>query len=348
MELLAKELPVKEQALIGERDFKGGITWSDWDKNLDSLVANDEIVGPAVTDQKLWSLSTTEFKELNQKTRTYDAAIGDNYFWWLRSPAEGGDISSSTVRFRDYASDTIAFSGVNSPNEYIRPALSFKLQDVLFMSGNKKTATVDGKLAEASALEGTTKFTIKDSSMRLTVNSITKSGSKLYISFSNASTGAKNYVSCILTSKSTGDVVYYGKLADCSKKGSGTAAIPLDSVADGSYTLQFFAEEANEALYSDFCSIPVTVDLTMDGENGTVSKSPLIHEHSYSGWTMNSTHHWKECIAENCPLSDDNSLKDSYGEHIYDQKIAEEKYIAKIMINRKIRVFHWLFCVVCC
>lgn len=86
----------------------------------------------------------------------------------------------------------------------------------------------------------------------------------------------------------------------------------------------------------------------MDGENGTVSKSPLIHEHSYSGWAMNSTHHWKECIAENCPLSDDNSLKDSYGEHIYDQKIAEEKYIAKIMINRKIRVFHWLFCVVCC
>ncbi len=47
------------------------------------------------------------------------------------------------------------------------------------------------------------------------------------------------------------------------------------------------------------------------GDGDTVPE----HSHSWSqSWDMNETHHWHNCEAENCPVTD-NSQKDGYAEH---------------------------------
>ena len=43
------------------------------------------------------------------------------------------------------------------------------------------------------------------------------------------------------------------------------------------------------------------------------------HEHSWSGeWRKDETHHWHECTAEGCTVTD-NAYKDGYAEHVWDE-----------------------------
>lgn len=50
------------------------------------------------------------------------------------------------------------------------------------------------------------------------------------------------------------------------------------------------------------------------------------HVHSWSSdWSSNDTHHWHECNADACPVTE-NSDKDSYGEHNYNQEIVSDTY----------------------
>ena len=89
--------------------------------------------------------------------------------------------------------------------------------------------------------------------------------------------------------------------------------------------------------------LPDTVEVTMDGkilgeweytyskETGTIvieqvtgnicisAEASSSHEHSWSsGWTHNETHHWHECTAEGCTVTD-NAGKDGYAEHLWDK-----------------------------
>ncbi len=46
--------------------------------------------------------------------------------------------------------------------------------------------------------------------------------------------------------------------------------------------------------------------------------APSVHQHNWSTeWTTNDTHHWHECLTANCPIVN-NSQKDGYGVHTYD------------------------------
>ena len=52
------------------------------------------------------------------------------------------------------------------------------------------------------------------------------------------------------------------------------------------------------------------------------------HTHSWSSaWGSDNTHHWHECTAESCPVTD-NSQKDGYAAHTYDQKVVSDNYKA--------------------
>ena len=49
------------------------------------------------------------------------------------------------------------------------------------------------------------------------------------------------------------------------------------------------------------------------------TESSSSHEHSWSsGWTHNETHHWHECTAEGCTVTD-KADKDGYAEHVWDK-----------------------------
>ena len=89
--------------------------------------------------------------------------------------------------------------------------------------------------------------------------------------------------------------------------------------------------------------LPDTVEVTMGGrilgegeytyskETGTIvieqvtgnicisAEASSSHVHSWSsGWTHNETHHWHECTAEGCTVTD-KADKDGYAEHVWDK-----------------------------
>jgi uncharacterized repeat protein (TIGR02543 family) len=152
------------------------------------------------------------------------------------------------------------------------------LASILFTSdasgaGGKAAATAGGNLVAATAPSGVVKFTVQDDSQTLTVIATTaestQSGSTLTFSYSNATTGTNQYVSCVL--EQAGAVKYYGKLIDSSAAESGTLSIPLAGVDDGTYTLKIFSEEINGDNYTDFCSEPIYATLEVDGGTGTIT-----------------------------------------------------------------------------
>ena len=328
---IANSFPTKEQAVITERDLASGAdsnnNWSSGKSNSEYL---DGIAGQGISDQKLWAISYDEAKKTINDTAVL--SFGSN--WWLRSPYTRDGASVWFV----YSSGNI---NINSVGNWIgnaaRPALSLNLESVLFTSdasetGGKSTAAVGSGLIGMEGTSGTIKFTMQDSSQTLTVNATasqsTQTGSTLSFTYSNATTGRNQYVSCVLTD-TDGNVKYYGKLADSSSAASGNLSVPLAGVENGTYTLQIFSEEANGYLYTDFCSQPVTMTVTVSDGFGTVSNfgGTVLHEHNWSTeWSSDDDYHWHECAADNCPVTD-NSQKDGYAAHSYDQQVVSDTYL---------------------
>ena len=264
--------------------------------------------GPNVENQKLWALSASEWTAINDNTvRSY----GD--WWWLRSPNphlgfaawlgyhDGGNVLHITVSDDGYA---------------VRPALSLYLTSVLFTSdasatSGKSSAAAGGNLVGALAPTGTVKFTVEDTeNQKLTVEATeaqkTQSGAALTFAYKNATTGTKQYISCVLTD-STGAVKYYGKLKSCadSSAAKGAISVPLADVADGTYTLKIFSEQANGDLYTDFASQPVTMTVTVAGGTGTVSNyAGSSHTHDYEYTSISDTQHKGVCYCGDSTLSD--------------------------------------------
>jgi hypothetical protein len=317
---IAETFPEKEQAVITARNFTGGGTYQN--------PSIDGIAGQGISGQKLWAISEAEWNTINNATVR---AYGD--FWWLRSPWSS---FGSTARLG--TGQHLYDFTVEHDDQPARPALSLNLDSVLFTSdaseaGGKSAATVGSGLAGMEGTSGTVKFTMEDSSQTLTVNATAsqseQTGQTLSFTYSNATTGTNQYVSCVLTDNND-DVKYYGKLADSSSAASGNLSVPLTGVTDGTYTLQIFSEEANGYLCTDFCSEPVTMTVTVSDGSGTVSNfnGTVVHEHNWSDtWSSDGSCHWHECTADGCPVTD-NSQKDGYAAHTYDQQVTSDTYLA--------------------
>ena len=207
---------------------------------------------------------------------------GGNGYWWLRSPGNRAN----------YAARVLTAGGVGSygdggRNDWpiesnrvgVRPALNLNLASVIFTSAasgteTKSVSTVGANFSEAQTLSGPVKFTVQGASQTLevlgTTSQSTQSASTLTFGYANATTGTNQYVSAVLVNGS-GDVAYYTKLADSLSTPSDTLSIPLTGVADGSYTLKVFSEQANGDNLTDFASTPITMTLVVASGTGTVS-----------------------------------------------------------------------------
>ena len=329
LEDIAEGFPAKEQAVITARNLaSGAAAGNNWSSGKWEYL--DGIAGQGVSVQKLWAISEEEWNTINDATvRAYDD------FWWLRSPY----YHSGNEAWRAHTSgESMYYITVYSDYVAARPALSLNLDSVLFTSsaaGGKSSATAGNGLVAMETPTGTVKFTMQDASQTLTVNATatqsTQTGATLSFTYSNATTGTNQYVSCVLTDDS-GSVKYYGKLADSSNAASGDLSIPLTGVADGTYTLKIFSEEANGDMYTDFCSEPVTMTVAITEGVGTVSdfRGTLLHEHEHSwsnDWSSDDTHHWHNCTAEECPITEDNQ-KDGYAAHNFTQQVNNDTYLA--------------------
>jgi len=251
--------PDGERGLINPRDLDG--------------VAKGGTDG-MFADQRVWPLSYSEWDILDGDGQSgillyRDANKPWNETWWLRSP-NGSDLVYVAM---PYGSGN-AFGVWDSL--LVRPAFNLNLSSVIFTSaavGGKSVATVAGGLVGVTAPTGTVKLTVLDRSQTLTVAATAEereqSGTDLKFGYQNVPTGTNQCVSCVLMDGNT--LEYYGKLVSCDQAGSGRLSVPLSGVANGTYTLKIFSEQANENYSTDFAGDPVTMKVVVSNGVGAVS-----------------------------------------------------------------------------
>ena len=195
-----------------------------------------------------------------------------------------------------------------------RPAFNLDLHSVLFTS-----AAVGGKIPAAAGADALTsvsdytgnewKLTLLDNSRSsFTVDAseaetsaeVGYSGWSIPIAYSGAQTGANEYVSALLCD-SSGNVLYYGNIAQNSASGTASINIPA-GLAAGSYSLKVFSEQCNGDYMTDYASALQEISLnvlskettpqavfTAAGDNsGTLSNVDASMKYSTDGgasWT---------------------------------------------------------------
>ncbi len=204
----------------------------------------------------------------------YAASKGWNRcYWWLRSP--GSNDCSAAVVDEEGNVNTGGY-GVDRLDMSVRPAFHLDLNSVLFTS-----AAEGGKSSGAAGADALTeipdntgsdwKLTLLDGSRDFSVTETDASaapGGSVTLHYTgatvyDASTAPNEYISVILTD-SSGEPLYYGRLAQpTSADGTVTVTVPA-GLAAGSYTLYAFSEQYNGDKRTDLASVfsPITLTLS--------------------------------------------------------------------------------------
>ena len=185
--------------------------------------------------------------------------------WWLRSPYAYVRTAVGTV-FKD---GNVRYS---SAQNYwaARPAFNLDLNAVLFTSaaeGGKSDVLVDGNLTEVGTGSTEWKLTLRDTSRSFNAsasNTLVRVGENLTVTYSGAGTGENEYVSAMIADNS-GNILYYGRIAQNSANGTASVAIPSD-LTTGIYTLKVFSEQYNGDYKTDYASEFQDITLTVKGK----------------------------------------------------------------------------------
>ena len=320
---IANGLPAKEASYIRPR----------------TLTGNDSITGPSVSNQKLWPLSLEEYNTIYVDAVCLYGGQFDHF--WLRTPGYGRDgerVRQCPGRYRVPSSADMFYNIEVDRDIGARPALNADLSSLLFISNaddasGKSSVSVENGFVATEEPAELVKFTMKHTDQKLNVYATwgqsRQTGETLTFGYANATGGANQYISCILTNR-YGDLRYYGKLVNSSNATSGFLSIPLAGVRDNEYTLSIFSEQINDSRSMDFCSEPVTMRVVVSNGVGIVSSyQGDMHYHTWNpdAWAYDDSFHWRECLAPNCPLPD-NSQKDEYAMHVYDQQVKDDTFKA--------------------
>ena len=272
---IANSLPAKDASYIRPR----------------TLTGSDSITGPVVSNQKLWPLSLEEYNTIDVDAVCLYGGQFDHF--WLRTPGYGRDgerVRQCPGRYR-VPSSAVMFYNVEVDQDIgARPALNVDLSSLLFISNaddasGKPSVSVGNGLVATEEPTDTVKFTMKHTDQNLnvyaTLGQRRQTAKTLTFGYANATGGANQYISCILTNR-YGDIRYYGKLADSSNASSGFLYIPLAGVRDNEYTLSIFSEQINDSRSTDFCSEPVTMRVVVSDGVGIVSDyQGDLHYHTW-------------------------------------------------------------------
>lgn len=299
---------------------------------------NDDIIGQDAKEQRYWVLSTSEYYSIhNIPVRTWEDEVRYLHYW-----ARDADDSFGMRAHVLWGSGVLEpwtdpyFNFVYIDN-WARPATTMSLKDVVFVSSadenGKSAATVGGGLVKATWPMGTLKYTMKSDALKLKVYAAEQENTDaLRIAYSDATVGPNMYISCAVRNEWTGELYYYGKLADCSKSGSGTAEIRIWRTGNmpENVVVEIFSEQANGDLYTDFCSEPIIMKAVVKNRNTWTmtdfSGETHTHQWDQDNWTADDEYHWHDCKAANCPLRESNYRKDGYDWHRYDQKEVKWEY----------------------
>ena len=263
IDALADKLTAKETDAVENRTLASG--------NYDEE-NTDGVAGPAVSNAVFWPLSSKEANAVNNDLRVVDPEHPGwaSSYWWLRSPDE--DYSTAFVAGRG---EVRYYGGYSTSKEFgVRPAFDLNLDSVLFASaavGGKP----DGGLQPVSPnyTGNEWKLTLYDSKRndfsRTTweVSASTKGGT-VEISYTDAKTGANEYISALIFDD-VGNVIYYGRSNASLTEKDGTAQLTIPAgFAEGTYTLKVFNEQYNgdrkTDLASGFADVTLTVEKRVD------------------------------------------------------------------------------------
>ena len=263
IDALADKLTAKETDAVEKRTLASG--------NYDEE-NTDGVAGSAVSNAVFWPLSSKEANAVNNDLRVVDPEHPGwaSSYWWLRSPDE--DYSTAFVADRG---EVRYYGGYSTSKEFgVRPAFDLNLDSVLFASaavGGKP----DGGLQPVSPnyTGNEWKLTLYDSKRndfsRTTweVSASTKGGT-VEISYTDAKTGANEYISALIFDD-VGNVIYYGRSNASLTEKDGTAQLTIPAgFAEGTYTLKVFNEQYNgdrkTDLASGFADVTLTVEKRVD------------------------------------------------------------------------------------
>lgn len=176
--------------------------------------------------------------------------------WWLRSPGS----KNTMAAFIEYDGGEV-FEGnpVNNTAAAVRPAFNLNLSSVLFTSAATGGKPAGNGLAAVANYSGNEwKLTLLDSDHNsFSVSNQTWNGNTLTFSYSNAQTGANEYISAVI--EDNGVITYYGRILqlDGTTNGaSGKANLSLPSGVTLSDTtkLYVFNEQYNGDKLTDYAS----------------------------------------------------------------------------------------------
>ena len=263
IDALAGKLTTEENAAVKKRTLESG----SYDR-----ANTDCVAGSAVSNAVFWPLSSKEANAVNNDLRVVDPEHPGwaSSYWWLRSPDE--DYSTAFVAGRG---EVRYYGGYSTSKEFgVRPAFDLNLDSVLFASaavGGKP----DGGLQPVSPnyTGNEWKLTLYDSKRndfsRTTweVSASTKGGT-VEISYTDAKTGANEYISALIFDD-VGNVIYYGRSNASLTEKDGTAQLTIPAgFAEGTYTLKVFNEQYNgdrkTDLASGFADVTLTVEKRVD------------------------------------------------------------------------------------
>lgn len=173
---------------------------------------------------------------------------GDAAAWWLRSPRSVASLVGYIM-----SSGEPLDTEVNT-SEKVRPALNLNLSSVLFTSAATNGKSKSALSANGNNTTGEYKLTMKDSARgAFTASTTAVSGNSLTVSYTNAKTGANEYISAMIVNADK-KVTYYGTLRNAESE-SGTATLDLTGItlADTD-EIYIFNEQINDDKKTDFSS----------------------------------------------------------------------------------------------
>ena len=257
--LTAKETDAVEKRTLATGSYNG--------ENTDCV----EGVGAAVSNAAFWPLSSKEANAVKEDLRIVDPEhpLWASSYWWLRSPSRVYDVAAYVTGY-----GSVDYTGGKVYKEYgVRPAFNLNLDSVLFASaavGGKP----DGGLQPVSQnyTGNEWKLTLYDSKRnnfsRTTweVSTSTKGGT-VEISYTDAKTGANEYISALIFDD-VSNVIYYGRSNAPLTENDGTAQITIPAgFAEGTYTMSVFNEQYNGDCKTDLASGFADVKLTVEKQS---------------------------------------------------------------------------------